>query len=235
MNSTLLFSQRNSRRYSGPSAPPNPGRAFFFPNRFTFISISAAVAGTPLQTGNSAKNKTESETGPPPGDTLLPDLPISPWRSTGQEEGDETSDAYTRAVSGVYDFAPPVLGQKFTLPATGGAQLSVDYRMAPTTATELQFRSSDANWKESEDINWGEVSSILSSARSDGSLGFNVNHSEGALTLFLYGFLVPVPGRITSFLTGERRNSEAQRRSRMQGTERIKKRISLPPGIFQLP
>jgi len=182
LSSTLLFSQRNSRRYSGPSAPPNPGRTFFFPNRFTFISVSAAITGTPFKTGNSAKNETESETKPPPGDTLLPDLPVSPWESAGDEE--DAGDEYTRAVKGVYDFAPPVLSQKFSLPATGGPQLSVDYRMAPTTATELQFRSSDANWQESEDINWGEVSSILSSLRSDGNLGFNVNHSGGGAYTF---------------------------------------------------
>jgi len=77
LSSSLLFNQRNSRRYSGPSSPPNPGRTFFFPNRFTFISVTAAVTGTPLKTGNSTKTETESETGPPPGDALLPALPIS--------------------------------------------------------------------------------------------------------------------------------------------------------------
>jgi hypothetical protein len=178
LSSTLLFSQRYSRKYSGPTYPPNPGRAFFFPNRFTFFSVTAAVAGTPFNIGSSAKSGTASVTALPPGDALLPDLPISPWESTGEEE-DEANDEYTRAVKGVYDFAPPVLGQKFTLPATGGPQLTVDYRLAPTTAMELQFRSSEANWKESENINWGQVSSIISSLRNDGSLGFNVSHSGG--------------------------------------------------------
>jgi len=173
LSSTLLFSQRNSGNYSGPTLPPNPGMTFFFPNRFTIFSISAALAGTPMQTGN-AQGKTVNRTDPPPGDALLPDLPISPW---GREQEDETDDAYTRVVSGVYDFSPPALGQRFSLPATGGAQLTVDYRLAPTTATEMQFRTN--NWRESKDINWGEVSSVLSSLRSDASLGFSVNHTGG--------------------------------------------------------
>jgi len=201
LSSTLLFNQRNSRRYSGPTSPPNPGRTFFFPNRFTFISVTAALTGTPLKTGNSAKTETESETVPPPGDALLPDIPISPWESTGEEE-DDTSDEYSRVAKGVYDFAPPVLSQKFALPATGGPQLSVDYRLAPTTATELQFRSSDANWKESEDINWGQVSSILSSLRNDASLGFNVTHSGGGAYSFSLRFSGTGSWRDYIFLNG---------------------------------
>jgi len=180
LGSTLLFSQRTSGKYSGPSSPPNPGRAFFFPNRFTIFSASAAVAGTPLKTGNTTKSQTESKTEPPPGDALLPDLPISPWESA--EDG--TNDVYTRAVSGVYDFSPPALSQRFSLPAIGGAQFSVDYRLAPTTATELQFRSSASHWKESENINWGEVSSVYSSFRGDGNLGFGINHTGGGAYSF---------------------------------------------------
>jgi len=180
LSSTLLFSQRNSGKYSGPSSPPNPGRAFFFPNRFTILSISAAVAGTPLQTG-IVTAKTESKTEPPPGDALLPDLPIPPWPSVE----DETEETYKRAVSGVYDFSPPALSQTFTLPAAGGAQFSMNYRLAPTTATELQFRTS--KWTESENINLGEISSIFSSFRGDGSLGFNVNHAGGGAYAFSLG------------------------------------------------
>jgi len=175
LSSILLFNQRNSRNYSGPSSPPNPGRAFFFPNRFTILSISAALAGTPLQTGSASQSETESKTEPPPGDALLPDLPISPWGKA--EQVDEADDTYSKAASGVYDFSPPVLSQKFSLPATGGAQFTVDYRLAPATATELQFRSS--NWRESKDINWGEVSSVISSLRSDANLGFSLNHTGG--------------------------------------------------------
>ena len=174
LSSTLLFSQRNSGSYSGPTSPPNPGRAFFFPNRFTILSASAAIAGTPLKTENTNQSQIVVKTEPPPGDALLSDIPISPW---GTEQKGETNATYTRVVSDVYDFSPPVLGQRFTLPATGGAQLSVDYRIAPTTATELQFRTS--NWRESKDIDLGEASSILSSLRSDAGLSFNLNHTGG--------------------------------------------------------
>jgi hypothetical protein len=43
----------------------------------------------------------------------------------------------------------------------------------------MQFRSTHGNWQEQEDVNWGEISTILSRFRGDGSLGFNVNHTGG--------------------------------------------------------
>jgi hypothetical protein len=108
-------------------------------------------------------------TGPAPGDALLPDLPISPWETVAAEE--------TRTLSDIFTLSPPALAQSFTLSNTGGPQFSFDYRFTPTTASELQFRSSESNWREPEDIDWGEVSTILSRFRSDGNLGFNVKHT----------------------------------------------------------
>jgi hypothetical protein len=182
MSSSLLFNQRYSRSYSGPSSPPNPGRAFFFPSRFTMFSVSAALAGTPFKTGDSKEEKEETKTDSPPGDALLPDLPISPWETIEDEE-----DA-VRALSDIYTFTPPALGQKFTFASPGGVQFSVDYRLTPTTASELQFRTSEANWRDPEDINWGEVATIISRVRSDGNLDFKINPSGGSFYSGTLGF-----------------------------------------------
>ena len=185
-SSSLLFNQRNSRSYSGPSVPPNPGRAFFFPSRFTIYSLTAAMAGTPFKSSNTPESRPAVSDEPPPGDALLPDLPISPWENP-DEETEEGLDDFSSSLSGVYSFTPPILNQRFSISDAGGPQLSVDYRLAPTSATELQFRSTEANWSEPEDINWGEVSSILSRVRSDFSLGFNVNQSAYSSSFRLSG------------------------------------------------
>jgi lipopolysaccharide assembly outer membrane protein LptD (OstA) len=172
MESSLLFNDRVSRSYNGPSAPPNPGRSFFFPSRFTMFSVSASMAGTPFSTGKSSGN-TNDKTDEASRDNLLPDLPISPWAS------DESDDENNKVFQDTFNLSPPALNQNFTLPGYGDAQFSVDYRLTPTTASELQFRSTEANWSKPEDINWGEVASILSRFRSDGNIGLNVNHSGG--------------------------------------------------------
>jgi len=171
LSSSLLFSERISRSYTGPVVPPNPGRAFFFPNRFTIYSLTAAIAGTPYTSGDPASQQNETEKYVPLGDAMLPDLPISPWGTTETETFSFSQD--------VYNFSPPALNQRFSLPSTGGANFTFDYRLTPTTATELQFRSSESNWREPENVNWGEISSILTRVRGDGSFGFNLNHQGG--------------------------------------------------------
>ena len=171
MTSSLLFSERVSRSYTGPSAPPNPSRAFFFPNRFTIFSASAAVAGTPFSTRVVATERERPATGPAPGDALLPDLPIPPWDSI------DAQAAAARAIPDTYNFAPPVLNQRFPFPPSTRTQLSVDYRLSPTTATEMQFRSS--RWREQDEVNWGDVASVLTSFRSDGNVGLNLTQPGG--------------------------------------------------------
>ena len=185
-SSSMLFNQRNSRNYSGPSVPPNPGRAFFFPSRFTMFSVTAAMAGTPYKTVNILESRTVDTNEPPPGDALLPDLPISPWENPDEGQ-DDLLDDFTSLLSGVYSFTPPALNQRFSFTDAGAPLFSVNYSLSPTAATELQFRSSEANWSGPEDINWGDVASIHSSFRSDFSLGFNVDHSAYSGYLRLSG------------------------------------------------
>ncbi|MDR0496506.1 MAG: LPS-assembly protein LptD [Treponema sp.] len=177
MSSSLHFNDRVSRNYNGPAMPPNPGRTFFFPSRFTIYSLSAALAGNPYTMGSSSGGEEEeTKDGPPPGDALLPDLPISPWESEDAEE----TERY-RASTDLYTLSPPALNIRSRLQSPGTNQVTVDYSLTPTTASELQFRSTEANWSKPEDINWGEVSSVLTRFRSDGNLALNVNQSGSSI------------------------------------------------------
>ena len=182
---SMIFNNRNSPGYDGPLSPPNPPRSFFFPNRFTIYSISGSVSGTPYTSGSaSSQQQPAPDAGPAPGDSLLPDLPISPWEI---QAPDEAGDA-ARASQDMFTLSPPSLGQKFELTSGGSPRFSIDYRLTPTTASELQFRSTEANWAEQEDIDWSEVSTVLSRFRGDGNLGFNVNPSVGGAYSFSLRF-----------------------------------------------
>jgi len=139
------------------------------------------MSGTPFATARSTLTRPVVTAGKeaPPGDSLLPDLPLSPWGTFGtQDTGEDSAPGQQNrnSVRDPYDIAPPVLSQRFNLPSVGGPQFSFDYRLTPATASELTFRK--INWTEQEKIDW-DASTILMRLRSDGSLGLNVSHSGG--------------------------------------------------------
>jgi len=171
-SSSMLFNMRNSASYTGPHTRPNPDRAFFFPQRFTIYSLSANIAGNPFTFGAAPApvRPTPGQIPAPPGLDLLPDRPISPW-ATEEEEEEFT------APLGEHTLRPPVLAQTFQLRTGGGPRLAIDYRLSPTSATEMQFNS--RGWQEQDQIDWGDISSILTRVRADGSLGFNLTHAGG--------------------------------------------------------
>ncbi|MDR1863191.1 MAG: LPS-assembly protein LptD [Treponema sp.] len=171
ISSALSFSTRSSVRYA---STPDPARVFFFPNRFTLYSINAAAAGTPFTLGGGSPPPAAGgqEESAAPGDALLPAPPRSPWESAGPEE-----TPADRSPTDAYSLTPPVLSQTFETGASGSPKLAFDYRLSPSTASELQFRSSQTNWKEAEDIDWSEVSSVLSRIRSDASVGLTLSQT----------------------------------------------------------
>ena len=182
ISSSMLFKSQATSNYPNAASPPNPNERFFFPSYFTIYSISASLAGTPLTIGSASaaqpKNAADREA---PGDSLLPALPLSPWETDVSEKPGGVTAASPGGVpaapSAQFSLEPPGLSQRFNLPGSGGPRISFDYRLTPTTASELQFNSS--NWKKQEDIDWGDVSSILTRFRSDGNLGVNLSHSGG--------------------------------------------------------
>ena len=182
ISSSMLFSYRNTAGYLNRQSPPNPGESFFYPNRLTIYSISASLSGSPYATGRttgtSQARTTRSEAAS--GDSLLPDSPLSPWDDEGSGDDSASGQLQTsrqqNTQQDVFSFSPPVLSQRFSLPASGGPRLSFDYRLTPSSASELSFQSS--NWTNPDDIK-GEVSTILTRIKSDGNLGLSVSHSGG--------------------------------------------------------
>jgi hypothetical protein len=174
VSTSLSFRTRTSALVSAAS-PSSPERVFFFPDKLTLYSMSTSIAGTPLTIGGSktsAAPKTDTET-PDPFQGI--GIPRSPWEPPEESEkaGDNPSPAD--------QVTPPLLSQQFTIPKSGGPRLALDYRLAPTGASELQYRSSLQNWPERDAIDWQEVSSILTTFGSNGSLGFTLSQPETSL------------------------------------------------------
>jgi hypothetical protein len=174
LSTSISFNTRTSPRVSATS-PTSPERAFFFPNKLTLYSISTSIAGTPLTLGGtktSPASKIDTE-GTDPFQGI--GLPRSPWDAPEESESDAANP------SPLDQLTPPIVSQRFTVPRSGGPQFAIDYRLTPTGASELQYRSSPGNWPEREDINWQEVSSILTNFGSNGSIGFTLSQPETSL------------------------------------------------------
>jgi lipopolysaccharide assembly outer membrane protein LptD (OstA) len=174
LSSTLAFNKGSSAKTPAPA----PNRMFFYPYKWTMFSISTSLAGTPLSLGAVASSSSST---PAADQDFLQGIgtPRSPW-----EKPEDKEDSSAGAAAPVADkLVPPVLAQRWTLPASASTRFSIDYRLAPTAASELQFASS--KWKEPEDIDWGESDSILTNARGDGSLGFTLSQSRGLYTTSL--------------------------------------------------
>ncbi|MDR3192234.1 MAG: LPS-assembly protein LptD [Treponema sp.] len=171
-SSTVAFETRNSTKYTNRRNDYSPNRQFFFPNKLTLYSVTLALAGTPFtlgETSAAAQPVAEAQEKNP-----LAGIgePLSPWAPAEEKTpGSAKADP----------LRPPVLSQRFDLPQSGGPQFSIDYRINPAAVSELQFRSSQENWREAEDIDWSEVSSVLSTIRGDANLGFNLNHPNGGM------------------------------------------------------
>jgi lipopolysaccharide assembly outer membrane protein LptD (OstA) len=193
LSSTVAFRTRNSTLRTDNASPE---RVFFFPDKFTIASITAAIAGTPLTLGG-AKTASASST-PAAGSASAAGsaaaaegegplrhigIPRSPWETPAEEKTAPPG-------SDPYSLSPPALSQRFDFLQGGGPKFTIDYRFSPSLASELQFRSSQQNWPEIEEIDWGEISSILSTFRTDGSLTFALTEPNTALyasSLRLFG------------------------------------------------
>ncbi|MDR2717899.1 MAG: LPS-assembly protein LptD [Treponema sp.] len=148
----------------------SPSSIFYTPETATLYSMSVSVAGTPLSFGGSAAGQTGDKT----DETELPDplkdigVPRSPFENK-EKEDTKKKDQSDKLV-------PPELSQRFELPRTGSVKLSLDYRVVPSGASTLKFNH--AKWKQYDEIDWGDMSSILNSFGGDASTTVNVNHSE---------------------------------------------------------
>ena len=176
-SSNLLFNRRDVNNYQFNATVPNPGYAFFFPHRFTIFSVSAVVSGNPYRTAAPLAQQVQAQDIP---EIRFQELFISPFiNAEDEDENQDNRSANEQYNAGADELSlrPPVLSQRFTLPVQGRPVLSLDYRVNPSTATELQFRSSQANWATQDDINWNEISNVLYRLRGDGSVTLNLSQA----------------------------------------------------------
>lgn len=167
INSTLSFGTRNAEN---PSSAVAPDRTFFYPNKFTLLSLSASVSGKPLSLGSSSVNKNQNNANTAEQDNPVLKLaePRSPWNETGTDTEESMTD---QNVDSRYNLYPPLLSQQFdTAIGASDSSFSLSYKISPSSASVLQFRSSSENWQDAEDVSWDEVSSVLNSIDTSSTL-----------------------------------------------------------------
>jgi hypothetical protein len=155
-----------------------PDDAFFFPDKFTILSVSASIQGDPLRIPAASQARSGRSSPANQGQAEAPEdpfknigVPRSPWAVP------DTSETFGMG-GPPYDLKPPVLSQSFDLPRIGSPRFTVSYRFSPSGASELQFRSNTTNWPAAEDVNWNELSSVLTSLRTDGSVTFSLTDAN---------------------------------------------------------
>ncbi|MDR2194718.1 MAG: LPS-assembly protein LptD, partial [Treponema sp.] len=172
LNSNLAFGRKQSPAITDGVSP---NRMFFYPDKWIMYSISSAVSGTALTIGGTSQPRPqvqETETDYLEGIGI----PIAPWETPNQQHTGQSPLPATELI-------PPVLKQTFTLPTSSRTSFTIDYRLSPTSASELQF--AHTQWKMIEDIDWQDAASILSSVRGDGSMGFTLAQTGGLYTTSL--------------------------------------------------
>lgn len=150
----------------------SPNRNFFFPDTLTIYSINGSIAGTPFTLGNTKTNQTAKQEEPPEDPFQGVGTLRSPWETIEVSESDQAG------APNIDQLNPPVLTQRFDLPRSGDPRFDIDYQLTPSSASQLQFRSSQQNWPEAEDIDWSEISSILTNFKADGRIGFTLKQPE---------------------------------------------------------
>jgi len=151
----------------------SPNIYFYAPDKYTIYSVSSSISGTPVTVGGTKSNfnnKSDSNTSDDSANDPFSNIgiPISPWAADDTKQ-DKSTSAET--------LVPPVLSQTFTLPNDGNLKFSVDYSIAPTASSEMQFFNQ--NWKTYEDVDWNEKQSILTSYGGNTNLNFHLDHSSG--------------------------------------------------------
>jgi hypothetical protein len=175
-SSSLSFSTKDTTTNPpSPSLSYPPNKSFFYPNKLTLFSVSAAVSGTPMTIGSSGPSPEKNgET----AEDFFSGLgnPVPPWTERTES---------TREIPGK-ELSPPEISRTSAARAWGGQKLVMDYRLNPSAASELQFDSS--NWKQQSDIAW-DIASQLYTVRADATLGLTLSEDRGLYTtsMRLYG------------------------------------------------
>ncbi|MDR3335582.1 MAG: LPS-assembly protein LptD [Treponema sp.] len=176
ISSTLAFRIREDGSMSASLTPFAPNAIFYYPDKFTLMSVTGSIAGTPFTLGGNSQSFSETPKQEDPLNDLFKNIGIikPPW-----ETAEESANAQQNMNS--MEIKPPSLSTRFNVPIFPGPQLSFDYRLAPSGASEMQFRSSQENWPDQEKVNWNEISSILTSLRSSVNAGFTLQEPSAGV------------------------------------------------------
>jgi hypothetical protein len=182
--STLASFVSFNTRTSPTAESYSPNKTFFYPDKFTIYSFSASISGTPLTIGQTPAAQTGTQPVTTADSEPEPDIfnglgtPNSPWK-TEEDTAKNSQSGDAKLLS------PPVLTQRFELPRAGDLRFSIAYQISPTSATELKFLSEESGknrWVEVEDIDWSEISSILTNVRTDGNITFTLGDTNNIVT-----------------------------------------------------
>jgi hypothetical protein len=205
LSSTFMFNYRDSQKYRTEGNTYSPSRQFYFPDKLTILSLGLNLGGTPLTLRSGNFRPAEPAAAAPELEDPFEGIgtPRSPWEEMEEEDGDQQKDPW--------DLRPPALAQRFELAQVGGPQFSVDYRINPAAVSELQFRTGTNHaagryhWAEAEDVDWGDVSSILSTVRGDANTSLNLSDPAG---MYSNVFTLSTSGAYQGYLYANREAEE---------------------------
>ncbi|MCL2043458.1 MAG: LPS-assembly protein LptD [Treponema sp.] len=165
-SSDIIITDRNDIGFYSPS------NEYFRPISATLYSVSGTISGTPLTLGRNTVSDQSIST----EETELPEsirnigTPRSPFPQAEQSEPPQRRPSD--------ELVPPVLTQTFRLPQDNrGVNLSVGYSITPSSLARLNFDTS--KWPTYSDVDWGDISFVLSNYAADAGTTVNFNHNEG--------------------------------------------------------
>jgi len=185
--------------------PNSPQRSFYIPEKYTIYNFSGSVSGTPFSLGGAGTSSHNAGIQSSDDPFTGIGIPIPPWTYEEEKKRPPSDD----------NLAPPALNQRFELPFAGNMKYSIDYQLSPTSAMELQFMTD--KWKTYEQVNWGDVQSVLASFEGNSSINFHIDHSSG---LFANVFTFSARGawRDYSYLNIDETKIEAMRKQQYSQT-----------------
>ncbi len=176
ISSFLSFKTRNAPDFA---SSVSPDRVFFFPDKFTLLSFNGSISGTPFTFGGVPARESDEPETITENDVLRSfGIPRSPWEAIHVDENTEQSAAPADTLS------PPLLNQTFTIPSSADwPAITLGYSLNPSGALEMQFNSSQSNWSQADDVDWNDISSLLTLARLNGKIDITARDSLNYYTL----------------------------------------------------
>jgi hypothetical protein len=145
------------------------GYYFYYPSKWTAYSLNGSVAGTPLTLGNRSVVDRPAEE-----EAVIPGLAGS-FRSPWPKSGEEAAASANRPV----DIVPRPLPQAFSTAKDSALRFTLDYRLTPSSAMELNYRKDDFDRR--ENIDFTNILNSQTRFRTDGTTTFALSEPNNGL------------------------------------------------------